>query len=191
MEAIWVKGRDKEPDQNCEDEYSQIQRGPWKKNLLQSTCDLRLGLQFIFQHDNDSKHTARTMLEWLQDTSLTIIEWPSQSLDLNSIELWADLKFHRCSPSNLMELERICKEELNKLSKAGFAKLVENCPRSLKAVIAATDFWIQGWEASELDLFPLTSSLFKDRQEVLSARQHWAFARSARQHSRPRPGREQ
>ena len=31
------------------------------ENLLQSTQNLRLGSRFTFQHDNDAKHTAKTM----------------------------------------------------------------------------------------------------------------------------------
>jgi hypothetical protein len=47
------------------------------ENLLQSTQDLRLGQRFTFQQDNNPKHTAKTMQEWLQDTPLNILEWPS------------------------------------------------------------------------------------------------------------------
>ncbi|KAF7649625.1 hypothetical protein LDENG_00138630 [Lucifuga dentata] len=89
----------------------------WKvleENLLQSAQDLRLGRWFTFQHNNDLKHTAKTTLEWLRDKSLTVLEWPSQSPDLNPTEhLRRDLKMtaHRRFPSNLMELERICQEE--------------------------------------------------------------------------------
>jgi hypothetical protein len=53
-------------------------------------------------------------------TRLNVLEWSSQSLDLNPIKLfWRDLKIavQRRSPSNLTELERICSEEWDKLSK--------------------------------------------------------------------------
>ena len=97
-------------------------------NLVQSTQDLRLGQRFTFQQDNDPKHTAKTTQEWL--------EFPSQSPDLNSIKhLWSDLKMtvHRLSPSNLTELERICRDEWQKIPKSRCAKLV-TYPRRLNAV---------------------------------------------------------
>ena len=55
------------------------------ENLLQSAQDFRLGKMFTFQQDNDPKHTAKTTQEWLQDKSLNVLEWPSQSPDLNPI----------------------------------------------------------------------------------------------------------
>ena len=93
-----------------------------------------------FQEDNDSKLTAKTTQEWLQDKSLNVLEGPSQSPDLNPIEhLWRDLKIavQRCSPSNLTELERICRKKCEKLPKYRCAKLVASYPRRLEAVIAA------------------------------------------------------
>jgi hypothetical protein len=53
--------------------------------------------------------------------------------------LWRDLKIavQRHSPSNLTELERICREEWEKLPKYRCAKLVESYPRRLEAVITA------------------------------------------------------
>ena len=63
------------------------------ENLLQSAQDLRLGKRFTFQQDNDPKHTAKTMQEWLRDKSLNVLEWPRQSLDFNPIvHLWRELK---------------------------------------------------------------------------------------------------
>ena len=105
-------------------------------NLLQSAQDLRLGQRFTFQQDNNPKHTAKTTHEWLRVNSLDVLEWPSQSPDLNLIEhLWRDLKI--AVPSNLTELERICREEQEKLPKYCCAKLVASHPIRLRAVIAA------------------------------------------------------
>jgi hypothetical protein len=53
------------------------------ENLLQSAQDLRLGQRFTFQQNNDPKHKAKTMQEWLRDKSLNVLEWPSQSLELD------------------------------------------------------------------------------------------------------------
>uniref|UniRef100_A0AAZ3SPB5 Tc1-like transposase DDE domain-containing protein n=1 Tax=Oncorhynchus tshawytscha TaxID=74940 RepID=A0AAZ3SPB5_ONCTS len=90
------------------------------ENLLQSAQDLRLGRRFTFQQDNNPKHTAKTTQEWLRDMSLNVLKWPSQSPDLNLIEhLWRDLKIavQQHSPSNQTELERIYREEWEKLPK--------------------------------------------------------------------------
>ena len=55
--------------------------------------------------------------------------------DLNPIEhLWRDLKI---AVPNLTGLERICREEWEKLPKYRCAKRVASYPRRLKAVIAA------------------------------------------------------
>jgi hypothetical protein len=65
-----------------------------------------------------------------RDKSLNVLEWPSQSPDLNPIEhLWRDLQ--QRSTSNLTEIERICREEWEKLP------IVASYPRRRKAVIAA------------------------------------------------------
>ena len=94
-----------------------------EEDLLQSALDLRLGRRFIFQQD--PKHTAEISKEWLQDNSVKVLEWPSQSPDLSPNEhLWRDLKMAQRSPSNLKELERFCKEEWAKLAKDRCAKLV-------------------------------------------------------------------
>ena len=109
------------------------------ENLFQSVHDLRMGRRFTFQQDNDPKHTAKITKEWFQNNSVNVLEWPSQSPDLNPIEhLWRDLKMavHQRSPSNLTELERICKEEWQKIPKSRCEKLVGSFPRRLMAVLA-------------------------------------------------------
>mgnify|MGYP007070401842 CR=1 FL=1 len=82
------------------------------ENLLQSAQDLRLGRRFTFQQDNDPKHTAKTTQKWLKDNSVNVLECPARARTPIK-HLWRDLKMtvHRRSPSNLTELERICREE--------------------------------------------------------------------------------
>ncbi len=113
------------------------------ENLLQSAQDLRLGRRFTFQQDNDPKHTAKITKEWLHNNYVTVLEWPSQSPDLNPIEhLWRDLKMavHQRLPSNLTELERI--------PKSSCEKLVASFPKRLMAVLnqkgASTKYWAKG-----------------------------------------------
>ena len=40
---------------------------------------------FVFQQDNDPKHTARVVTEWFGDNNVTKLQWPSQSPDLNPL----------------------------------------------------------------------------------------------------------
>ncbi|KAI3364059.1 hypothetical protein L3Q82_010891, partial [Scortum barcoo] len=50
-----------------------------------SLKNLKMKRNFIFQHDNDPKHASKSSKEWLHQNKNEVLEWPSQSPDLNSI----------------------------------------------------------------------------------------------------------
>ncbi|KAK3569771.1 hypothetical protein QTP86_004190 [Hemibagrus guttatus] len=109
------------------------------KNLLPSARALKMKRGWVFQRDNDPKHTARAMKEWLRKKHFKVLEWPSQSPDLNPIEnLWRELKIRvaQRQPQNITALEEICMEEWAKLPATVCKNLVATYRKRLTSVIA-------------------------------------------------------
>ncbi len=46
------------------------------ENLLPSARALKMKRGWVFQHDNDPKHTARAKKEWLRKKHFKVLEWP-------------------------------------------------------------------------------------------------------------------
>ena len=48
-------------------------------------CQLKLHRSWVMQQDNDPKHRSISTKEWLQQKIIRLLEWPSQSPNLNPI----------------------------------------------------------------------------------------------------------
>ena len=56
-----------------------------EESLQPSARKLKMGRWFTFQHDNDPKNTTKATIQWLKDKKVNVLEWLSQSPDLNPI----------------------------------------------------------------------------------------------------------
>ncbi|MBN3294719.1 TCB1 transposase, partial [Polypterus senegalus] len=111
-----------------------------KENVRPSVRQLKLKRSWVLQQDNDPKHTSKSTSEWLKKNKMKTLEWPSQSPDLNPIEmLWHDLKkaVHARKPSNKAELQQFCKDEWAKIPSERRKRLIASYRKRLIAVIAA------------------------------------------------------
>ena len=112
-----------------------------KQHLKTSIRKVKLGCKWVFQMDNDPKHTYKVVAKWLKDNKVKVLEWPLQSLDLNPIEhLWAELKKHVRArrPTNLTQLHQLCQEEWVKIHPTYCGKFVEDYPKHLTQDIILT-----------------------------------------------------
>ena len=50
-----------------------------KQHLKTSVKMLKLGRKWVFQMDNDPKHTSKVVAKWFKDNEVKVLEWPSQS----------------------------------------------------------------------------------------------------------------
>ncbi len=77
--------------------------------------------------------------KWFRKKHFKVLEWPSQSPDLNPIEnLWRELKVRvaQRQPQNITALEEICMEEWAKIPATVCENLVKTYRKHLTSVIA-------------------------------------------------------
>ena len=97
-----------------------------------------MGNNWRFQQDNDPKHTSRLAKNFLQENVPVVIDWPSNSPDINLIEnLWAIVKrnVEKRKPKNLGDLEEFMDEEWDLISDDIINNLVGSMKKRCEEII--------------------------------------------------------
>ncbi len=97
-----------------------------------------LGDDWRFQQDNDPKHTSRIAKTFLNDNVPEVMDWPSNSPDLNPNEnLWNIVKTNveKRMPDNHGDLEQFMKEEWGKIPDSVLINLVNSMKTRCELVI--------------------------------------------------------
>ena len=96
---------------------------------------------FLFQHDNDLMHEARSIQKWFVEIGVEELDWPTQSPNLNPKHLWDELECRlRARPNHstsVPDLTNALVAESKQIPAAMFQHLVETLPRRVEAVIAS------------------------------------------------------
>ena len=115
--------------------FSEIMNAEFYVNILRRHLpeieDL-LGDEWRFQQDNDPKHTSRLAKNFLQDNMPEVIDWPSNSPDLNPIEnLWSIVKrnVEKKMPKNTDNLHLFMIKEWDNILELTLIGLVESMKR--------------------------------------------------------------
>ena len=98
---------------------------------------------YVFQQDNDPKHTARTVKDYFRNKRIHLLSWPAQSPDLNPIEnLWStlDSKCRERRPQNEKELFTVLENAWKRLPRDLLTNLVDSMPRRCAEVIKSKGY---------------------------------------------------
>ena len=101
----------------------------------------------VFQQDNAPCNKSRSVIQWLQNQTILLLNWPAQSPDLNPIaSLWAIIKKGDMAlkPKTVHDLWTVIQEEWQKIPNDICVDLVTSMPRRYTSVISQNGYptWV-------------------------------------------------
>ena len=127
----WIKGK------MCSTDYVEI-----LNTVMMPYADEELPLKWEFMQDNDPKHSSKLVKNWFRDNRVSLLEWHSQSPDLNPIEhMWGILK-KKITGYKSKNKEDLCEkvqEEWDSIDRLICDNLVDSMCRRCSAVLKTDD----------------------------------------------------
>jgi hypothetical protein len=113
------------------------------ENTMRPWARSTVGRAFVFQQDNDPKHTSKHIKEWFRRRHVDLLDWPSQSPDLNPIEhLWehVERQLRGVRASNANQKFDQLQDVWQAIPMSVIDTLLDSMPRRCQTVIDAKGF---------------------------------------------------
>lgn len=108
-----------------------------ENNLEESARSMGLENDYVFQQDNDPKHTCKLARQYFDDKAISLLPWSSSSPDINPIEpLWdeIDRRVPQSSRTSRPKFKQAIQDVWYSIPKETLQKLVMSVPNRLHEV---------------------------------------------------------
>lgn len=119
-----------------------IMTGAMYKDIMETImlpyAEEEMPLVWVYQQDNDPKHTSALVKNWFKDNNIEVMKWPSQSPDLNPIEhIWGEVKrsLEKEKFKNKKDLFETFEKKWKSISQDIIDKYIHSMPRRCAEVI--------------------------------------------------------